>query len=97
MPESRQMTAEEVRAEWLKDPAVPMPNEPVIEDIFTYHAPEGDQPERYKRIRAKAKELAYVIHWACDPGPERTAAMRHLREAVMTANQSIATNNAQYR
>ena len=69
----------------------------IIEAIFTYHAPSGDQPERYVRIREKAKELAYVIDECCEPGPDRTAAIRHLREAVMTANASIATNNAQYR
>lgn len=70
---------------------------PIIEDIFTYHAPTGDQSQRYQAIREKAKELAYVIDANCEPGPDRTAAIRHLREAVMTANASIATNNAQYR
>jgi hypothetical protein len=70
---------------------------PEIEAIFTYHAPSGDQPAKYVAIREKAKELAYVIHESCEAGPDRTAAIRHLREAVMTANASIATNNAQYR
>ena len=32
-----------------------------IEELFTYHAPSGDQPERYKRIREAAKALAYEI------------------------------------
>ena len=68
-----------------------------IEELFTYHAPSGDQPERYKRIREAAKALAYEIDRSCPPGPDRTAAIRHIREAVMTANASIATNNAQYR
>ena len=70
---------------------------PAIEAIFTYHAPTGDQPERYQRIRNKAKELAYVIDECCEPGPDRTAAIRIVRTAVMTANASIATGNAQYR
>jgi hypothetical protein len=69
----------------------------VIENLFTYHAPTGDQPERYVRIREKAKELALVIHEACPECPDRTAAMRHLREAVMTANASIATQGGFYR
>ena len=69
----------------------------LIENIFTYHAPTGDQPAKYVRIREAAKMFAYVLHNECEPGPERTAAMRHLREAVMTANQSIATHNAIYR
>jgi hypothetical protein len=75
----------------------PFPVSNVLEELFTYHAPTGDQPERYKRIRSAAKFLAYVIHNDCAPGPDRTAAVRKISEAVMTANKSIATNNAQYR
>lgn len=71
--------------------------DPIIENIFTYHAPEGDQPERYQLIRQSAKQFAYTIHVLCEPGPDRTAAIRHIREAVMTANASIATRNAIYR
>ena len=68
-----------------------------IETLFTYHAPTGDQPERYKRIRNAAKILAREIDASCPPGPDRTTAVRAIREAVMWANASIATNNAQYR
>ena len=78
-------------------PPPPFPVDPVIESIFTYHAPVGDQPERYRRIREAAKLLAYEIDRSCEPGPDRTAAIRKISEAVMTANKSIATNNAQYR
>lgn len=80
------------------DVGVPVdPANDAIEALFTYHAPTGDQPEKYKRIREAAKALAYVIHEACEAGPDRTSAIRHVREAVMTANASIATHNAQYR
>jgi len=72
-------------------------NSEVIETLFTYHAPAGDQPERYRRIREKAKELALTIDECCEPGPDRTMAIRKVREAVMVANASIATHNAQYR
>ena len=68
-----------------------------VENIFTYHAPTPEQAAKYVRIRNAAKFLAYVIDKECEAGPERTAAMRHLREAVMTANQGIATHNAIYR
>ena len=70
---------------------------PEIEEIFTYHAPGPDDVKKYEAIRNKAKELAYVIHNNCEPGADRTAAIRHLGEAVMTANRSIATKNAMYR
>jgi hypothetical protein len=69
----------------------------VLSTLFTYQAPTGDQPERYKRIREAALAFARVIHENCEPGPDRTAAIRYVREAVMTANASIATRNAQYR
>jgi hypothetical protein len=65
-----------------------------IDVLFTYHAPEGDQPRRYVEIREAGKELARKIHELCESGPDRTAAIRKVREAVMTANASIATKNA---
>jgi hypothetical protein len=68
-----------------------------IEELFTYHSPTGNQPELYLAIRNAGKELARVIDKSCPSGPDRTAAIRKVREAVMTANASIATHNAQYR
>lgn len=77
---------------------VPVPEaNDAIEALFTYHAPTGDQAERYKKIRNAAKALAYEVDRCCPAGPDRTASIRLIREAVMTANASIATNNAQYR
>lgn len=61
-----------------------------IEDLFTYHKPEGNQPAQYEAIRAKAKELAHVIVENTPASADQTAAIRKLRECVMTANASIA-------
>ena len=66
-----------------------------IENWFTYHPPTGTQPERYEKIRAAAKQLALTIDSCCPESADKTAAMRKLREAVMTANQSIACNENQ--
>lgn len=63
---------------------------PAIERWFTYHPPSGDEPQRYEAIRAKAKELAYLIHAACPNSSDRANAIFALREAVMWANASIA-------
>lgn len=63
-----------------------------IDHTFSYHAPKGDQPERYERIRAKAKELAEVIVESTPKCADQTAAIRKVREAVMTANAAIAIN-----
>ena len=61
-----------------------------IDHIFTYHTPKPDQIPRYNNIREKAKEFAEVIISNTPPGPDQSAAIRHLRECVMTANASIA-------
>jgi len=70
---------------------------PVLVHLFTYHAPTPEQTESYQRIRAAALALANVIDRECPAGADRTAAVRKIREAVMTANASIATHNAPYR
>jgi hypothetical protein len=72
------------------------PNE-AIEAIFTFHPPTEDQVADYSAIRSWAKSLAYMIDLKCPAGPSRTTAINKLREAVMWANASIATKNAQYR
>lgn len=63
-----------------------------IENLFTYHTPKDDQPERYQKIRAKARELATVIVENTPKSADQTAAIRKLRECIFTANASIACN-----
>lgn len=57
---------------------------------FTYHQPHGTQPERYERIRAHGRALAQVIVECTPEGADQSAAVRKVREAVMTANAAIA-------
>lgn len=61
-----------------------------IDNWFSYHAPRGTQQERYELIRNKAKELALVIEMNTPTNADQTAAIRKLRECVMTANAAIA-------
>jgi hypothetical protein len=61
-----------------------------IENWFSYHKPQGTQQERYERIRESAKVLAYIILNDTPPSADQTAAIRKLREVVMTANAAIA-------
>lgn len=61
-----------------------------IENVFTYHSPTDEQRQRYQAIRDKAKELAFVILTNTLPCADQSAAIRKLRECVMTANASIA-------
>jgi hypothetical protein len=68
--------------------------EEIIADLFTYHSPNPDTTQRYETIRDAAKHLALVIWKNCPYGADRTAAIRKLRETVMTANAAIALNGA---
>ena len=63
-----------------------------LENIYTYHSPKDTQPERYERIRYKAKMLAAFINEKCPDSREKSLAMTKLEEAVMWANASIARN-----
>ena len=61
-----------------------------IENWFTHHAPSPPQIEAYQVLRERAKQLAYAIYGLCPASADRSAAIRLLRESVMTANASIA-------
>lgn len=63
-----------------------------LETVYTYHPPKEDQPERYAKIRAKARELAELIDSSCPESWEKCAANTRLEEAVMWANAAIARN-----
>lgn len=62
-----------------------------LEDVFTYHPPTEAQRLDYNAIREHAKSLAREILTRTPPGADQQAALRLLREAVMTANAAIAT------
>lgn len=61
-----------------------------IDNWFSYHTPKEGQPERYTLIRDTAKTLAEAILFNTPSGPDQSAAIRKLRECVMTANAAIA-------
>jgi hypothetical protein len=61
-----------------------------LQHIFSYHAPHGDQLDRYNRLRTAALVFAQAIIDDTPAGADQTAAIRKVREAVMTANASIA-------
>lgn len=66
------------------------PSPAEIDNIFSYHAPKGDQPQRYDQIRSAAKTFAHVLVQNTPCSADQTAALRKLRECVMTANAAIA-------
>lgn len=63
---------------------------PDLDHIFTYHPPEPGDQERYIAIRDAGKEFARTILENTPGSADQTAAIRKVREAVMTANAAIA-------
>jgi alkanesulfonate monooxygenase SsuD/methylene tetrahydromethanopterin reductase-like flavin-dependent oxidoreductase (luciferase family) len=61
-----------------------------IDNWFTFHSPTPEQLTQYKAIRDNAGTLASIIVEACPECADTTAAIRKLREVVMTANAAIA-------
>jgi hypothetical protein len=63
-----------------------------LDNRFTHHPPQGDQPERYKTLRAVAKSLAVHIYTLTPESREQSLALTKLEEAVFWANAAIARN-----
>jgi hypothetical protein len=70
----------------------PISDEEKVSELFTYHSPNAEQTQRYVTVRDAAKHLAMVLLHNVPAGADRTAAIRQLRECVMTANAAIALN-----
>jgi len=66
------------------------PTQEHLDNWFEYHAPDEDQQIAYRAIRGIAREFAEAILYYCPSSADRTDAIRKVREAVMTANASIA-------
>lgn len=65
--------------------------------IFTHHPPGGDDAERYQRLRDAALTFAEAVLRETPSCADQTAAIRHIREAVMTANAAIALKGRLYK
>lgn len=64
-----------------------------IDNIFSYHAPHGNQAERYEKLRAEARSLAHTINELCPDSREKSLALTNLQTAVMMANAAIAIHD----
>jgi len=61
-----------------------------VDEVFTYHAPDDTQVLQLQQVRLAAKDLARAILIHTPTCGDQQAALRLLREAVMTANAAIA-------
>ena len=70
----------------------PYSSEEIVAEFFKYHAPNETTIPKYAAINQAAKNFAEVILANCPGGADRSAAIRLIRDARMTANASIALN-----
>ena len=61
-----------------------------LDNWFTYHAPSSNDQVAYAKLRSSALDFAKAINDLCPESADKTAAIRKVREARMTANASIA-------
>lgn len=61
-----------------------------IANIFTYHAPKGDQAEKYVQLRNIGRLFAESVNELCPESREKSIAITKMQEAVMFANAAIA-------
>lgn len=63
-----------------------------IDKLFTYHAPTEESKRKLQLVREWARSLAKVINYQVPDCADKSASIRLLREAVMTANAAIVLN-----
>ena len=63
-----------------------------IDNWFSYHIPTPEQAIIYNELRNQAHEFAELFNRCVPDCADKTAAMRHLRETVMSMNLAIACN-----
>ena len=61
-----------------------------LDVIFKYHAPTPDDAVAYEKLRSEARNFAKAVLELTPPCADQSAAIRLIREAVMTANAAIA-------
>jgi hypothetical protein len=61
-----------------------------LDHIFMHHTPTAEQLPKYQALRDAAKTFAAKVVDLTPPSADQSAAVRHIREAVMTANAAIA-------
>ena len=57
---------------------------------FTYHPPQGTQPDRYRELRDAAARFADLIVTSTPESREQALALTNLEQAVFWANAAIA-------
>jgi hypothetical protein len=70
----------------------PMTSEEILAELFKYHAPTEFTIPKCAAINQAAKNFAEVVLQNCPSSADRSAAIRLIRDAGMTANAAVALN-----
>ncbi len=65
-----------------------------VDDVFTYQPPDEGQRAALITVREQARDFAHTILDFVPPSADQQAALRCLRECVMTANAGIMLKGA---
>lgn len=60
-----------------------------VKEVVSYHQPNTTGLDQIARVRLAAMHYMREIIKACPDCADRTAAIRHVRDAMMSANASI--------
>jgi hypothetical protein len=72
--------------------AQPMSDSDILAQLFQYHPPNANTLPKYAAINQAAKNFAEIVLSNCPRSADRSAAIRLIRDARMTANASVALN-----
>lgn len=68
-----------------------------IASLMSYKAPTPEKLEKFANLREAATAFAAAIDTNCPPSADRTAAVRQVQDALMTANRAVANDGIGYR
>lgn len=64
----------------------------IVAEFFKYHPPNDSTIPKYAAINQAAKNFAEIVLQNCPSSADRSAAIRLIRDARMTANAAVALN-----
>jgi hypothetical protein len=64
----------------------------ILAELFRYHPPTPETLPKFAAINQAAKNFAEIVLQTCPYGADRSAAIRLIRDARMTANAAVALN-----
>ena len=65
-----------------------------VHDVVSYHQPNQDQVDKIAFIRREAESFITAIIVSTPVCGDQQAAIRHVRDAMMSANAAIVLNGA---